>query len=181
MGHRELGGPPAVTALALTRSPVHVTVAGLIPWERNPRRIDRAEFEALVESIRREPDLMWARPLIVRTDHVVLAGSMRLRAVERLGWQLVPAVVVEADERRSIEIAVRDNSHSGEWNEELLAELLADIGDPSSDEAMKEIAGSVGMTEREVIRLYAAPESAPEPEWSQRRCPACGHHFTDGP
>jgi ParB-like chromosome segregation protein Spo0J len=153
-------------------------VAALHPWERNPRRIGHEGWRQLLDSLRDEPELMRARPLIVRTDGAVLAGNMRYRAALALGWGEVPAVVVDADERRSIRIAVRDNSHPGEWDEDALAELLAELGDPSADGAAAELAREAGMLEREVERLFAAPDHSPdlpEPDWTARRCPACGH------
>lgn len=57
---------------------------------------------------------MATRPLIATPDGTVIAGNMRLRAVQQLGWKGVPTVFAEMDEVLAKERALRDN---GSWGE----------------------------------------------------------------
>jgi ParB family chromosome partitioning protein len=78
-----------------------------------PRRIfDKAELEALAETIRRQGVL---QPILVRPhpDHAgefqIVAGERRWRAAQVAGLRMIPAVVREIDDRAVMEIAIVEN------------------------------------------------------------------------
>lgn len=96
-------------------------------WERNPRKITAGALDSLARSLADDPAMMDARPIIALPDGRVIAGNMRLRAAAKLGWEDVPAVYVDLDEQRATTWALRDNNPYGEWEEEALAELLAEL------------------------------------------------------
>ena len=75
----------------------------------------------LVRSIKQDPELMEARPLIVNTNWEVIAGNQRLRACVQLGWKEVPCVVVDWDEEKQKRVMVKDNISAGEWDWDTLA------------------------------------------------------------
>ncbi|MEO6043371.1 MAG: ParB N-terminal domain-containing protein, partial [Tepidiformaceae bacterium] len=95
------------------------------PW--NPRTIKDERFENLCRSIEVDPEFLWMRPVIARTNGDIAGGNMRFRAAVRLGWTEIPAIVVEMSEELAKERALRDNGSWGEWEEDELAALLASL------------------------------------------------------
>lgn len=98
--------------------PLEVPAAAIDPNPRQPRRaFDDASLEELAASI---SQLGVLQPLLVRklSDHryELIAGERRLRAAERAGLEIVPVVVVEADERGSLERALVENLHREDLN-----------------------------------------------------------------
>lgn len=66
---------------------VEVEIAQLELPEWNPRKITEHDFNGLVQSIKDDPELLKARPVIVNTrtgKNVVVAGNMRVRACQIL-------------------------------------------------------------------------------------------------
>lgn len=100
-------------------------VENLKELERNPRQINKENFEILKKSIKDNPDYFEARPVILsnRTGElVVIAGNQRLKAAKALALAEVPTVLLEGlTEEREREIIIRDNVENGEWDFDLLA------------------------------------------------------------
>jgi ParB family transcriptional regulator, chromosome partitioning protein len=92
-------------------------VSSIRPNPRQPRRaFDEAELEELAASIREVGVL---QPLLVRAfegDYELVAGERRLRAAQRAGLYEVPVMVVETDERGSLERALVENIHRANLN-----------------------------------------------------------------
>ena len=66
----------------------------------NPRLIDEAMFELLKDSIKRSPEYLHVRPLIVypfKGKYVVMSGNMRMEACAALGLDKVPCKVLPED------------------------------------------------------------------------------------
>ena len=90
---------------------------------QNPRKISKADFNRLVESIKING--FWKhRPLAIEKQDnilVVLAGNQRLKAAKRLRLKEIPCVLyseLSAEERA--DIILRDNINNGEWDSEIL-------------------------------------------------------------
>lgn len=143
-------------------------LAQLREWPENPRRIDEEALDALRKSLRENPDLLEARPLIALPDGTVIAGNMRLRALRQIdaemdeGVMRVPVFVVEADEQRAREIALRDNNQFGEWEADDLAAMVEGLAAQGTDLA------SVGFSPLDVQRLLGdssphIPDPPPDP------------------
>lgn len=91
----------------------------------NPRRIGAEEMEALTRSIR---EFGLVDPIIVRrADRTVIGGHQRLKAARRLGLSTVPVVFVDLSAERARLLNLALNRISGEWDEEMLARLMADL------------------------------------------------------
>lgn len=92
--------------------------------EGNPRKIEPADMEKLVVSLRRNKDYFEARPLILsnRTGKmVIIAGNQRYEAAKILGLKEVPTHLIEdLSEDQEREIIIRDNVSNGEWDFEAL-------------------------------------------------------------
>lgn len=67
-------------------------LAKLTPAPENPRRISDSAFQQLVQSLGRYGVL---KPLIAHTSGKLIAGHQRMRALQELGWQRAPVVLVE--------------------------------------------------------------------------------------
>ncbi len=72
---------------------------------------------------------------------------MRFRAAKHLGWETIPAILVDIPEQLARERALRDNGSWGEWEEDDLAALLAEFGAAGSELEL------LGFDERELQQL----------------------------
>ena len=103
----------------------HVAIDELRPDPANPRRISDAELEALTRSVK---EFGFVSPVLARReDRVLIGGHQRLLAARKLGLKTVPAIFVDLNVEQSRLLNVALNKISGEWDEEMLARLLAEL------------------------------------------------------
>ncbi len=104
----------------------------LRPFEGNPRTISKGALENLKRSLQDDPDLFEARPILVNRylgrENIVIAGNMRLRAAQELGWEEVPVLKVSVPPDIEAQWNLKDNNQWGDYVAEDLAEMLADLG-----------------------------------------------------
>ena len=91
----------------------------------NPRKITKADFQRLVDSIKING--FWKhRPLALEEQEgklVVLAGNQRTKAARKLKLQLVPCVIYsELNEEERMDIIFRDNINNGEFDDVMINE-----------------------------------------------------------
>ena len=124
----------------------HIAIEELRGDPLNPRRISEEELEALTRSIQ---EFGLVDPVIVRReDKTVIGGHQRLKAARRLGMPTVPVVYVDVSVDRARLLNLALNRISGEWDEEMLARLLADLDEtPDADLTL------AGFGEDEIQRL----------------------------
>jgi ParB-like chromosome segregation protein Spo0J len=127
-------------------------------WPHNPRTIRPERLEQLKRALADDPEMLRARPLLALPDGTVIAGNQRLRAARELGWQTIPVITVSLERERARLWALRDNNLYGEWEEQALAELLAELGEGGVDLALS------GFADRELERLLAGIEPAADPD-----------------
>jgi len=103
------------------------------PNPNNPRKIDANDFAKLVKSIKDDPKLLEAKPLIIDENNIILGGNQRFRACLELGIQDVPVIkMVNLTENEKQKLLVIDNTHYGEWDMDMLANedwQLEDLSD----------------------------------------------------
>ena len=88
----------------------------------NPRIIKDQNYFSLVKSMETFPEMLEKRPIIVNEDMVVLGGNMRLRAAQDAGMKEVWIdVAVGWSEAKQKEFVIKDNTSSGEWDFNMLA------------------------------------------------------------
>src|SRR5205823_1907527 len=69
-----------------------------------------------------------ADPVLARReDGTVIGGHQRLLAARRLGYQIVPVIYVDLSQERARLLNLALNRIGGDWDQELLARLLADL------------------------------------------------------
>ena len=107
-----------------------IKLSNLTPHPDNPRKITDAQMAKLKESIRRDPEYMQPRPLVVNQDNIILAGNQRWKALQALGHDEIPedwVRFVDWDEEKSRRFVIMDNHQSGEWDEEILLARWMDV------------------------------------------------------
>lgn len=134
------------------------------PNPNNPRKISKIEFEKLVESIKEDPKLLNAKPLIIDENNVLLGGNQRYKACLELGIQDVPVVVMAGlNEREKKKLLIIDNTHNGEWDMDLLA---------NQDWNLQELS-DWGVDIDFLIPTIDEPENIDNTK-SEKKCPNCG-------
>jgi ParB-like chromosome segregation protein Spo0J len=104
---------------------VEVPIDQLRPDPANPRRISNAELEALTRSLK---EWGFVQPVLaLKQDSTVIGGHQRLLAARRLGYKTVPVTYLDLtlEQARLLNLAL--NKISGDWDQELLARMLADL------------------------------------------------------
>ena len=100
---------------------------GQIPGvPKNPRKITKEKYKALVDSIRRSPEMKVldeVRVFPFDGRYVVISGNHRFRAYKELGWQTVLCKVLPPDTptEKLREYVIKENMHYAENDERLLA------------------------------------------------------------
>jgi hypothetical protein len=138
-------------------------IGALKPYRNNPRHHSETQIQALMASIEKCGFLV---PIIVdRSDQGILAGHCRLEAAKRLGLTEVSVIPVEHLNEAEIRFfRITDNKipELGEWDQEVLARELAELGAAGLDFE------AVGFTISE-LESAAAEIGALLPEPTNRR------------
>ena len=91
------------------RTLAELPVSAVRPNPDQPRKMFKG-IDELAASIRSEGLL---QPITVRPDagggYIIIAGERRFRAIQSLGWETAPAIVVERDDREGYRLAVLEN------------------------------------------------------------------------
>ena len=91
----------------------------------NPHKIGDSEPDALTRSLR---EFGFVQPGIARhDDHIVVGGHQRLVAARRIGLKTVPVIFVDLSPEQSHLLDLALNKISGDWDDQLLARMLADL------------------------------------------------------
>lgn len=106
---------------------VWVSIDELRPWDKNPRKNEKA-IPKVVESIKR---FGFAAPIIARQDGEIIAGHTRYQAAKQLGLDRVPVRYMDLDPADARLLALADNklNEIAEWDEDALNEILRELND----------------------------------------------------
>jgi ParB family transcriptional regulator, chromosome partitioning protein len=151
-------------AVTRARGQKKIPTAFLRPNPRNPRKsFDDTELDDLTNSIREKGII---QPILARTlpgladAYEIIAGERRWRAAQKAGLHEVPIILIEADERQAIELAIVENVQRTDLNalEEALGyeQLEKEFGYSQS-----ELANVIGKSRSHVantLRLLKLPE-----------------------
>lgn len=99
----------------------YLPVEVLKPHPDNPRSIKGKAFDILCDSIRDNPKLFKARPVICDKNLTIWAGNQRYRAAKKIGMKEIPVQILDLSEEEFKELMIRDNIQNGEWDENLLS------------------------------------------------------------
>lgn len=156
-----------------------VKLSSLHLHDRNPRTITQEAFARLCESIKRDPQFMALRPIVVDEQRVILGGNQRYRACIELGMKEVPSEWVKvatgltAEQRKRF--VVVDNAPegmAGEWDEDILAADwdLPELKDLGFDKLLAEF-------EEGGAEPDQANENQDQANGKLITCPKCGAEF----
>lgn len=94
----------------------------LVFSEENPRQIKRGQFASLRKSLEALPDMLDVREIVIDENNKILAGHQRARALLANGKSSATVKRVAGwTEAQKHEFMVKDNAHSGEWDNDILA------------------------------------------------------------
>lgn len=125
------------------RAVVDIPLAKIVPNPRQPRQsFDPTRLAELAESIKEQGVI---QPIVVRPVNdtfELIAGERRLKAVEKLGWNAIPALILEStDNETAMELALIENLQREDLNpiEEAAAynRLMAECSLTQADVAVK--------------------------------------------
>ena len=122
--------------------PIEVAIDAISFAEYNPRSISKEDYSNLMSSI----DTFGFTENIVLNDRkhsdfaeprlTLVSGHMRTRAARDLGYTKLPAVILSLNKGQEEALNLAMNRISGEWDDQLLAELLY-----SMDEETRALSG----------------------------------------
>jgi hypothetical protein len=139
-----------VTTAASPLTVVEVPIDDLRPDPANPRRISDTQVEALTRSIQ---EYGFVQPVLARSaDKTVIGGHQRLTAARRLGYKTVPVSFLDITLEQARLLNLGLNKISGDWDQELLARLLADLSTEEVDLSLS------GFADDEVSKLLKSLE-----------------------
>ncbi len=110
-----------------------IKISELIPASYNPRKkLKRGdkEFEKIKNSI---TEFGYIDPVIVNKDLTVIGGHQRITVLKELGYEEIDCVVIDIDKIKEKALNVALNKISGEWNKELLVDLIKDLQNSDFD------------------------------------------------
>lgn len=108
-------------------------IASLIPAEYNPRKALKPgdkEYEKIKNSIQ---EFGYCEPVIVNADMTIIGGHQRVTVLQDLGYTEIDCIVIDIDKTKEKALNIALNKITGEWNKELLADLIADLQDSDFD------------------------------------------------
>ena len=111
-------------------------INSLIPASYNPRKKLKpgdAEYEKIKNSI---TEFGYVDPIIVNSDMTIIGGHQRWSVLKALGYDEVDCVVIEIDKTKEKALNIALNKVTGEWNKELLSDLIKDLQSLDYDVSM---------------------------------------------
>ncbi len=151
--------------LTRSRAVLEVSVDNLEANPYQPRRdVEDKNLEELTLSIETHGIV---QPIVVRrTDsedvYQIIAGERRWRAARRAGLQTVPCIVHDADDRKSLEIALVENLQRSDLSPveaaEAMVQLINEFG--LTQDQLAEQLGRSRSTVSNSLRLLDLPEAA---------------------
>ncbi len=102
-------------------------ISDLVPATYNPRKKLKPgdkEFEKIKNSI---TEFGYVEPIIVNADLTIIGGHQRATVLQTLGYEEIDCIVIDIDKTKEKALNIALNKITGEWNKELLADLIKDL------------------------------------------------------
>ena len=146
-----------LAAQALERLEVeYLPIGDIRPNSYNPNRQNEHDFKLLVRSIREDG---FTQPVIVQRDtKVIVDGEHRWRAMQEVGHDKIPVVLVDMTPEQMMVATLRHNRARGSEEIDLTAQVLRDLQRLGALDAAQE---SLMLDDAEINRLI---QDLPAPE-----------------
>lgn len=148
-----------------------VAIDTLVANDINPRSIKDKAFQALKKSLQEFPEMKKLRMIVVDEDLRILGGHQRIYALKDLGYTDVEVKqVFGLTEKQKREFIIKDNTASGEWDSDILA----------NNWEMDELEGW-GLTNFNFGDVDSDPKdpASKDDQSKLHTCPDCGFEFED--
>lgn len=154
--------PQTEEAVSEAEKVVHITIDNIVPNRFQPRTIfDEEKIEELARTIQTHGVI---QPIVVRStlddQYEIIAGERRFRAMKKLDWQEVPAIVRVMNDKETASVALIENLQREELTaiEEAVAyqKLLELHG--LTQEALAQRLGKGQSTVANKLRLLKLPQ-----------------------
>lgn len=154
---------------------VYLSTGALKPYERNARKHEEKDIDAIVNSIKQfgfnDPIGVWGK------DNLIVEGHGRLLAAKKLGMTEVPCIRLDElsdEQRRAYALAHNKTAELSGWDWEALDLELESIEDIKMDGF-----GFNVSSEFDPSKLEELFEDSPEKEKKPKKiqCPHCGEWF----
>lgn len=143
----------------------YISIDNILPNRMQPRIIFQDEsIDELAESIKKHGII---NPITVRrlgNKYEIIAGERRFKASQSIGLKEIPAIVIEADDKKTAELALIENIQRKELSpieEGMSYEKILQIGDITQSELSKQL-GKKQSTIANKIRLLKLDDSVKE-------------------
>jgi DNA modification methylase len=130
----------------------HCPIDQLTPYANNARTHSDAQIEQIAQSIRQ---FGFVNPILIATDHTIIAGHARLLAACKLGMKTVPVIVLahlSEAQRRALVIADNQLALNAGWDDQMLRTELAALQQEPFDLRL------LGFNDGELERLLASED-----------------------
>lgn len=101
-------------------------IKDLIPASYNPRKNSSQEIRNL-KNKNSITEFGYVEPIIVNSDMTIIGGHQRATVLQTLGYDEIDCIVIEIDKTKEKALNIALNKITGEWNQELLADLIEDL------------------------------------------------------
>ena len=104
-----------------------IKISDLVPASYNPRKKLKPgdkEYEKIKSSIQ---EFGYVDPIIVNFDMTIIGGHQRATVLQSLGYLEIDCIIVNVDKTKEKALNIALNKITGEWNKELLADLIKDL------------------------------------------------------
>ena len=143
----------------------NIKIENILPNRMQPRIVFEDEsIDELAESIKKHGII---NPITVRklgNKYEIIAGERRFKASQSIGLKEIPAIVIEADDKKTAELALIENIQRKELSpieEGMSYEKILQIGDITQAELSKQL-GKKQSTIANKIRLLKLDDSVKE-------------------
>lgn len=110
-----------------------IAIDKLIPATYNPRKNLKPEDEEYQKIKRSIVEFGFVSPLVVNKDMTVIGGHQRLKVLEELGYTEIECNIVNLDKNKEKALNIALNKIAGEWDNNKLEELLAELKETDID------------------------------------------------
>lgn len=110
-----------------------INILKLKPSEYNPRKDLKPEDEEYKKIKNSILEFGYVLPIIINSDMTVIGGHQRLKVLKELGYEQIQCIIVNLDKNKEKALNLALNKISGEWDDEKLEQILAELKETDID------------------------------------------------